>query len=264
MKGFLTNSKEYEIQTNGQLTQILNRFDANYLLDIIEDTLERQLNTFDLTGPPNAVLSFEDMFKQLYETYPNETDNIDDTRIEVYYNIIRIICKKMGLQFEEQQGLDIYTMAYYLYDFFVSRLSNYIVTFYDKFLDEQRDQIYSDLNLENYAKSKDISTSYSKLVFDEGTVISVIIAHLPYVLNSLKDMPVEDWYIYNIIYGEQNQNIVSLFTDNIIPNSSIFNLFNRILFNQYLYPTVVTHIRMALQMSHAKEIQEVLQQNQGK
>jgi hypothetical protein len=41
---------------------------------------------------------------------------------------------------------------------------------------------------------------------------------------------------------------------NIIPRSSIFGIFNMVLFNERLYPTIVTHIRMAIQQTCRAEL----------
>jgi hypothetical protein len=51
-------------------------------------------------------------------------------------------------------------------------------------------------------------------------------------------------------------NAIQLFEENITPVTGIFSIFNNILFNEYMYPTVITHIRMAIQMSHQVELKE--------
>ena len=48
MLNFLTNSKEYEIQANGQLSSILSQFDSDYVMHVIEATLEDQFLYFDI------------------------------------------------------------------------------------------------------------------------------------------------------------------------------------------------------------------------
>ena len=58
------------------------------------------------------------LFKELYDTYPNDHDNINDVRAEVYNMIIQRICGWFNLQYEPEEGVDLYTIAYYLYDFF--------------------------------------------------------------------------------------------------------------------------------------------------
>jgi hypothetical protein len=141
-----------------------------------------------------------------------------------------------------------------MYDFFVSRLNNYIVTFYERYITAEKDNIYANFHLEDLKKNKDMGTIYSRMAFGEGDAISLIVANLQKVLSALRNMPVTDEYIYRSIYGAHNEHIVQLLSQNLSSHTSIFNLFNKILFNDQMYPTVVTHIRMALQQAHRVEI----------
>lgn len=253
MLDFMINNKVYEIQANNQLSVILSQFDANYIVSIVDDILQRQLNNFDLIGPPNAVMSCENLFKEYYLTYPTEHDNIDYNRDQLYREIILRICKWMELEFVEMQDTDIYTLTYYMYDFYVAKLNKYIIMFYDRYLDAEKDYIYTSFYLEDVGgKNKDISSIYSNMAFSNNRSIALIVANLQYVLTHLKEMPVTDEYIYQTIYGDER--IVHLLSNNIISKNGIFNLFNKIVFNPYLYPTIVTHIRMQIQMSHQEEL----------
>lgn len=254
MLDFMINNKEYEIQANNQLSVILSQFEANYIMDIIEDTLTKQFNTFDLNGPPNAVASFETMFRELYATYPADHTNIDDSRNEVYRDIIGTICRHMGMDLQETEGMDLYTMAYYLYDFFVAHLNNYLVTFYDRYIQAEKHNLYAGFNPEEIKKNKDMGSTYSRIAFGDDEAIAMIVSNLPRVLQSLRQMPIPDDYIYRTIYGSQNEHIVQLFTQNIFPRTSVFGIFNMILFNERLYPTIVTHIRMAIQQTCRAEL----------
>lgn len=252
MLDFMINNKVYELQANNQLSVILSQFDAGYIIDIVDDTLQRQFNNFDLIGPPNAVMGCESLFQEYYNVYPAEHDNIDITRDQLYREIILRICKWMGLVFNEAQGVDIYTLARYLYDFYVAKFNKYLVDFFERYLEEEKDFIYTSFYLEELNKSKDVSNAYSKMTFSNDKAIALIVANIQYVLSHLKDMPVTDEYIYYTIYHDNN--IVELLTNNVTSMNGIFNLFNRILFNPYLYPTIITHIRMAIQMSHKEEL----------
>jgi len=254
MLDFLINDKEYFIRSNNQLSVILSQFDSDYVMDIIEDTLTRSLNSFDLFGPPNAVESYENVFNEMLVTYPDEAERINESRAEVYLTIIQTICKHMDLQFNESNGVDLYTLARCMYDFFVSRLNNYIVTFYERYISSEKDNIYVNFHLEDMRKNKDMGTVYSRMAFGEGDAISLIVANLQKVISALRNMPVTDEYIYRSIYGANNEHIVQLLTQNISSHTSVFNLFNRILFNEDMYPTVITHIRMAIQQTHRAEI----------
>ena len=254
MLDFLINDKTYEIQANAQLSTVLSQFDSAYVMDVIEDTLTRRLNQFDLYGPPNAVDSFEQVFNEMRMVYPNEQDTIADSRHEVYANVIDCICNYMDLQYQPSDDIDLYTLARNMYDFYVARLDNYIVTFYDRYITAEKDHIYSSFHLDDMRKSKDVGTIYSNKVFGDGDSISLIIANLSKVLETLRHMPVSDEQVYRIIYGPMNEHIVQLFMRSLLHRTSVFDRFNSILFNENMYPTVITHIRLAIQQSHLAEL----------
>lgn len=253
MLDFLMNNKVYEIQANNQLSVILSQFDADYVVSIVDDTLQRQLNTFDLIGPPNAVMACEYLFKEYYITYPNEHTNIDLGRDTLYREIIDRICKWMNLSFNQSPNTDIYTLAYYLYDFYVAKFNKYLVTFYNRYLDAEKDQIYASFYLEDVGgKSKDMSSIYAQMAFSNDKSIALIVSNLQYVLSHLREMTVSDEYIYQTIYRDNT--ITELLLNNVTSHNGIFNLFNKVLFNPYLYPTVITHIRMEIQINHKEEL----------
>lgn len=253
MNNYLLNNKIYEIQANNQLSVILSQFDANFIMDVIEDTITMRLNNFDLMPAPNAVQAFESNFLLLYDNYPNEQENIDDSRERAYREIIGIICNRFKLQFEEQINISLYTLAYYLYDFFISKFNSYIVKFYLKFLEQEKYNIYKEFNLDNVKKNKDVATSYSKMFFQNDDMMGLIVANLPTILSGLRHLAVTDNQIYRIIYDD-NQEIVDLFESNISALTPIFNTFNSILFNEIMYPTIITHIKIAIQQSHLTEL----------
>ena len=243
---FLINDKLYELQANNQLSVILSQFDATFGLNIIEDTMEQRLNSFDIMPSPNIVLSFEDNFKLLYNNYPNEHNNIDDSRQEVYREIIKLICSKFNLEFDEQQGVDIYLIAYYLYDFFVSRFNNYLVTFYTSYIEKEKDYLYGIFKLGENRKPKESSKNTAKYNYSDET-LAVIANNITEVLSGMRYLSIPDHVVYEIIYN--NINIIELISTNIYPRTPLFAIFNSILFNEQLYPTIITHIRMNLQLS---------------
>ena len=74
---------------------------------------------------------------------------------------------------------------------------------------------------------------------------------LPTVLEQLRYLEIPDGVIYKYAYGE-NQAGIDLLMSHINPNTSIFNTYNSILFNDYMYSSVATQIRMKIQQDHAE------------
>lgn len=249
MLDFMMNDKVYENQANDQLSVILSQFDSGYVMDVVEDTLNNNMNSFSTIPRPNAVLSFETIYKELYNTYPFDIDNVNQSRIETYTTIIDFICKKFDIMFTQPDDIDIYTIAFYMYDFFVSKLDLYLVKFYANHIINEKEDIYTSMNLEGLGSNKDISSIYSQMQFDDDKELAVIAANLPMVLKELSaSTQVPDYVIYRSIYGDM-PDVLPVFEECILCKIPVFTIYNRILFNPDLYGSVITEIRIALQKS---------------
>ena len=247
MLDFLTNDKVYEIQANGQISMILSQFDSGYIMDIVEDTLKQLFNNFDTIPRPNVVSSFEGSFKQLYDTYPNDIENINQSREEVYRTIIDIICKRYELRFIQSDDIDLFTVALYYYDFFVARINQYIVQFYAKLLMDEKSDIYMNMNLEALRKNKDVSTVYSNMAFNDDEALATIAANLPMVLKNLaSSLQIPDHRVFRYTYGDQPA-ILNIFDTTLTPVVPLFSRFNSLLFNDILYGPMIIAIRLELQ-----------------
>jgi hypothetical protein len=222
MLDFLMNDKVYEIQANDQISVILSQFDSGYIMDIVEDTLTQIFNNFDVIPRPNVVQAFETNFKELYNVYPSDIDNINQCRLESYMSIIDIICKKYNLRFIQPDDLDLYTIAYFLYDFFVSKFNFYLINFYARYIMAEKDNIFTNMNLEAARNNKDMSTTYNRLAFENDEVLSIIAANLPMVLKNLSaSTPVPDHVVYYYTYGN-NPVVINIFESTITPIMPLF------------------------------------------
>ena len=248
MSGFLMNSNEYEIQANNQIAVLLSELDSDYVMNVIEDTLNQIFIQFDIIPRPNIVQSFETTFKELYTIYPTDIDNINALRIETYQTIIRFICDKFSLRFVQTDTVDLYTLAYYMYDFFVAKLNIYIVAFYVRLLLAEKDNIIHTLQLEE-TKKTDPSVVYNKIAFNNDETLSLIATHIPNILQQLANsMQVTDHIVYSYIYGQQTE-IINILESSIVSNIPLFQRFNELLFNNALYGPIITYIRLQFQQS---------------
>lgn len=249
MIDFMTNNKIYEYQSTNQVAVILSQFDSNYVMDLVESQIQDQFNYFDTNPKSNNVEAYEMIFKQLYTNYPNDIDNIDDSRKEVYISIIKAICFRFNLQFNFDDDMDIYTFAKYLYDFFVSNFNNYMVNFYTRFIREQKDSLYEQLNLEEYKRNKDTSTNYSRLVFDDEKIV-ILSANIPTIIKYISSLSVSDDLIYRYSYGDDPDKI-SILADHISAPYGIFGIYTSLINNNdFMYTNIVTQVRLRLQMEN--------------
>lgn len=248
MVGFLMNNQDYEIQANNQIAVLLSEFDADYVMGIIEDTLNQVFTQFDMIPRPNIVQSFENTFKELYSIYPTDIDNINQLRVETYQTIIRFICEKFNLRFIQTDAIDLYTIAFFLYDFFVAKLNIYMVQFYVKHLLAEKDNIISNLQIEGIKKN-DPNMSYNRLAFGNDETLALIATYLPTILHQFAaSNQVLDHTVYSYIYGQQTE-IISIFESSVSPNVSLFQRFNSLLFDPALYGPIITYIRLQFQQT---------------
>ena len=122
-----------------------------------------------------------------------------------------------------------------------------MVEFYTKFIIMEKDNILTTINQDDYRKQRDMSSAYNKTVFGNDESLAIIAANLPDVLKNLSMNLVPDHTVYYTIYGSENQPIIDLMETYISPTVSLFVRFNTILFNEIMYGTIITQIRMRLQ-----------------
>ena len=247
---FLMNNRIYELQANNQIAALLSQFDSSYVMEIIDDTLTQVFTQFDMIPRPNIVRSFETMFKELREVYPNDIDNINQLRVETYQTIINHICSKYEIRFSQTENVDLFTIADLLYDFFVARLNIYMIQFYVKYLINEKENIAVMLDMDEINKSKDPNIAYNKMAFNNDENLTAIAVYLPSILQKMANNQVLDHTIYEYTYG-QSPEVVNLLDTVITPTIPIFTRFNNLLFNETLYGPIITHIRMAFQQSVA-------------
>lgn len=248
MQGFLINNKIYELQANNQIASLLTQFDADYIMEIIDDTLNQVFTRFDIIPRPNIVRSFDTTFKELYDIYPSDINNINEMRIQTYQNIINHICQRYALRFIQTDHIDLFTIADILYDFFISKLNIYMVQFYVRLILDEKESLINIINLDEIKKSKDPNIVYNRMVFGDNDKMIAIAINLPTILRHLSTLQLTDHTIYQYTYRNRPE-VIELIENSISPTVPIFTRFNEILFNDSLYGAIITYIRMALQQS---------------
>ena len=238
MQEFMMNNQSYELQSNNQVAVLLSQLDSDYIIGVVDDTLNQMFSRFDLIPRPNIVQSFETTFKELLNIYPADIDNINQVRMETYMTIIDHICKKYEIRFIQTEAIDLFTLANVLYDLFVSKLNIYMIDFYVRLIMNEKESLVPVLNFDELKKSKDQNVIYNRMAFSNNDLLTAIAMQMPNVLRSL----------YSYIYGPQID-IIEMLENNISPTVPLFTRFNSLLFNESLYGSIITHIRMAFQQT---------------
>ena len=211
---FQYNPAVTNINIDNQLAGILSQFNDDYIMDIIDDSLENRFRLYDLPMP-NIVNSYEMIFKQLTNGFSSNVNDIAETRTRVYRNIITKICEYYNLQFNDNSETDYFSAAYWLYDFLISRFTQNLINFYSLYLVNERESLDLNMGLSQMRRENDTVYSYSKRIFKDPKLAAVH-ANLEYVIDQMSAFDIDLWTI--LTYGYMSnpnlaQYIYGLVTD---------------------------------------------------
>lgn len=242
------NNELLNIVNESETSMIINHFDFDFLVNIIEDNLIRRIDSYQ-PFLPNIVSAVEQNFKLTYSA--NEVKMLYGTealekRNEIYKKIIQILCSRHNLQtsYQDQDSVDLYSLCYFLYDFLISNFRSAIVQFFTLYIYKEKNELYNILELNDLKKSKDSSTIYGKKLY-KNQKVAIINANLELVLNAICGFDISFEDITNTIYT--NKNIAKYLQDNIVPVNDFFKeIYVGILKNNNYRQAIITDIRFAL------------------
>ena len=115
------------IDTDSAIGSILSNFSSDYVIHVMEDSLNMRFRPF-MDGMPNMPDILERQFNLIRQNAADYTENIEDVRIATYGEIINMICKYYGLTFNgdinSMDSMEVYGIARTLYDIFVARFTD--------------------------------------------------------------------------------------------------------------------------------------------
>lgn len=241
---FITNSDMYQVNAERDIVVILSRFNTEYIYDCIESALQSKHNAQFIIPNPNLVRSLEDNFIIMQQNYPDDKMNILKCREETYNEIIEYLCSKFNLNFNNNDQVDLYSAAYYLYEFLVSNYLQNLTSFFSKFIINERNNLYKSLNLDRFKKSSNIN--YGKKMIKDP-VTSTILIQISYIIDQLMSFDFNFESIVRMVYSDNNISnfILSLFND----NGYFYNFYKTDITNVYIRPNIITNIRLIIQDS---------------
>lgn len=239
---YISNSDIYQVNAERDITVILSKFNTNYIYDCIENALNTKNNAQFIIPNPNLVRSLEDNFIIMQQNFPDDKANILECREETYREIIYYLCGKFNLSFNPTEEVDLYSAAYYLYDFLVGNYLNYLTSFFGKFILQEKNNLYKSLNLDRFKKTTNIS--YGKKIIKDP-MISIIIIQISYIMDQLMSYDFSFESILKIVYNNNDISrfMISLFSD----NEYFYNFYKNDVSNAYIRPNIITIIRLFIQ-----------------
>lgn len=235
----------YEISNEYNVAEMLEHLDSNYIFDMIND----KLNSIDYSATlpeTNIVNAFEENFKYMNDQFPGDSQNIRAVREQVYRDIIQVLCAKFNLRFnEEDDNIDIFTAASYLYEFLVCNRNEIMVNFFTSFIISNKDSLCRFLNLDDFKKAKDSAAAYSKHMYDDQS-FAIISANMNKVISHIATLDISLYNIYQSTYN--NHEVVEFMSNAFADLGNFFHDQYCCIFNQPdVLPIVIINIRLELQ-----------------
>ena len=234
-----------QISSSYDIAELLAKFDSNYIFDVIQDKLDN-VSFASSTAESNIVEAFEMNFNAMNEQFPGDSQNIRDIRQKVYLDILRILTEKFNLAFNyEDDTIDLYMAAYYLYDFLVCNRNKIMVNFFVAFIMNNKDALCKSLNMEDFRKSKDSAAAYGKHLYDDNKY-AIISANISTVIAHISELDVT---LYNIFQSTYKDPILLDKLSNAFADKGNFfkTYYCGILNRPEELPIVITNIRLYLQ-----------------
>ena len=259
MSSFLANSQVYNVITENELAEVLSHYNSDFVLSIIENCMKYRFVCVPVTAYPNVVAGWEQNFKAIRAQYGTESnEEVLRVRNETYREIIDIICKAFGMNFTIDDGVDVYSAAYHLYDLMVSNFMDNMISFFANFIYKERADIYESLGLSDMKKNKDSSTIYGKKIYKD-IKLAVINANIDRVVTSVCSMDIQFHNIISIIYGN-NSELKRYILSIVSAENDFFDKAYTTVLNSDIRPDIITGIRFKLQeiaMMHDQVATEV-------
>lgn len=239
---YINNSDIYQVNAERDISVILSRFNTNYIYDCIDNALQTKNTTQFIIPNPNLVRSLEDNFIMMQQAFPDDKDNILLCREETYNEIINYLCSKFNLSFNDNEEIDLYSAAYYLYGFLISGYLSNLSSFFVKYILQEKNNLYKAFNLDQFKKTANIN--YNKKMFNDST-ISTILIQISYIIDQLTSFDFDFETIVNTIYD--NNDTATFITSLFFDNGYFYNYYKQDIVNPYIRPVILTDIRLNIQ-----------------
>jgi hypothetical protein len=241
------NSSLYNVISENQLTEVLSHYDTNFVMSVLDNAIASRFNPNAVMRQPNVVAAWEQNFKQYLADFDEMADGktrIYQVREDTYKEIIGRICKEFNLNFTIDDTVDLYSAAYYLYDFFVANFNANLVSFFCNYIYKERAEIYDSMDLASLRKNKDSSTIYGKKTYKDIR-LAVINANIDRVISFICGFDVPMYNIFNIVYPQKE--LVYYLSTIISDNGDFFKNYYCTILDTSIRPILLTDIRLSIQ-----------------
>lgn len=140
------NNYTRSIDTDMAIGSILSNFETPWIMHTVHDSLTMRFRPFG-EPMPNFVDIVNRQFDSIENAGPDYMDQIKETKLSTFREIIGAICQYYGLvfttPFENIDPIELYGIARTMYDIFISRFTQYMIAFYTGYIRDHIDDIYT-------------------------------------------------------------------------------------------------------------------------
>jgi len=179
----------YSLTSEKELAEMLSHYSSEFVISVVDENIKQCCNNITGLPIPNAVKGWELNFKSIIEDY-GEIEEVTRVREATYKEIIDRICINYNLNFTIED-VDLYAAAYNLYEFFISRLSENIINFFAVYIYNNRKELYSNLDISDAKKMKDLSGTYARQIIDNDEALVGVITNISAVVHNIMGMNVD-------------------------------------------------------------------------
>lgn len=242
----LAQNSDYNIVSSNEVASIICRFTPEMISDVVESSLESKYRSYS-PELANIVMSIEENYRMAQTGLPEFSSEIVSQRYNIYLQIIQQVCSAHNLQFigmnNEAIYQDIYTAAYTIYEFLISRYNLYLINFFTNYINREKNTIYESLELA--AKRKEASPYSKKIYKNSNQKLAIIHANLEYVIQSICSYDI-DFEQYTELACIPDRNISRYISSLVIDTGDFFKRLC-VPYIQNNFGPLTTQIKFALQ-----------------
>lgn len=241
----LQNNADYEVISNAEISSVINKYSPDMTYMTISQILKNK-GVPQINPMGNLVASYESNFKFDLKKYSQFQSDMLERRAELYSSIIDMVCSFHNLSYQELPNTDVYSSAFYIYQFLVSDFYHSVISFFVNYLKREAVEICKMLETQDIAKNP--MYQYAKKRYGSKSDLSIIHTNLSYVLDNMQgfDITMED-IIDNVYVGSfEAVNTANFLKSALRDNGDFFKTFYVPAVSGFQRSDAVTNIRLQL------------------
>lgn len=249
----VNSNSDYSVVSNSEAASIINRFTPEMIEDIINNAIANKFRNYT-NQLVNIVAAIDQNNKVAMISLPDFANEIKQNGDELYLSIISKICSAHNLTFIGDTNSDLYSVAYTMYDFFISQFNLYMYNFFTTYINREKNALYENLELSNRKKE---TPQYSKKIYkNDSPKLAIIHANLEYVIDNIfsYDIDFNTFVDYACIPDRVKGNFLM---SNLVDNGNFFKNFV-VPYYQANYGLITSSIRFELQGLGTTDISDVI------